>query len=953
MYTAIIIILIVIFGWLLSTGIKNNNKFRISVAISLGIFGYLFFWLMGFWGEMLWFQNIGFPERFWTFELNRYAFVLGGFVFGFMLVYLVGFSLKGLRKNLRITASVIGGLASATWGSSNWDTYLKFLNRVDAGITDPIFNMDAGFYLFTLPFLDGIYILLAILFLICLVASIIGIFSFIRSGGSIKIENRLNQNEKLNGKSGYPSLIISAGAFLLVMAFMKYLDRYHLLYSNYGIVSGPGWTDIHVRLPALTVVIIITLLAAIMIFLTPLREWADWLSGKVRKKISSARVSSLITIYLSTFVLWFIGLTIIPGLFQWLKVEPNELKLEEKYINYNINYTRKAFALDRVEEKKFPATNSFTHESYQNNQNIFNNIRLWDYRALDAVYKQFQEIRLYYEFSDVDVDRYHINGKYRQVMISAREMELKNLPQQSQTFVNRRFKYTHGYGITLANVSEFTENGLPNLLVKDIPPKSTYESLVVDQPSLYFGELTREHVIANSKEEEFDYPKGERNEYVRYAGEGGVAISNFWRKLLFGWKFDGTRLLFSGYPKKDSRILFHRQIRDRVHTIAPFLNLDDDPYITLINGQLFWIIDAYTTSSYFPYSEHFDAREDIEYIKGDRNRLLETNAGWQLHGKNYVRNSVKAFINAYSGEVELYIFDDSDPIIKVWSNILPKVFKSKDQIPESYRQHIRYPADFLLVQGLMYAKYHMTDPTVFYNQEDLWIRATEKYYGSVQAVEPYYVMWEPQGSNEQEFILMLPFTPKNRQVAIGWIAGMCDMENYGRFLAYKFPKEKRILGPQQVETKIDQDRYLSGQLTLWDQRGSNVIRGNVLAIPVDNTIIYVEPIYLQAETAAYPELRLVAIMHNDKLSYAENFEKAIRGLFTETDGPVEQEPGADMPKTMEELIKKANDAFNSYIRSTGNKNFQEASRSLEELEKILNEMDEQQDSSNEKINNPG
>ena len=924
--------------WLVLTGIQKNIKNRIAWGALTGLFTWMFFFLMDFWGEMLWFDSAGFAERFWTFKLNRYAFIVGGFIVGYFLVMLVGFSLRRTGKYLLRGAAVVGGLAVALWGNDNWDTYLKFLHSLETGVTDPIFNMDTGFYLFILPFLDSVNYILAVVMVIVLIASAAGIFTVTRSGEKIRIRDRDEDDaSENNGGSRFRSLYLSAGLFLVVLAFMKFLDRYHLLFSDFGVVSGPGWTDINVKLPALNIIIGITLLAALMIFIPAARERA----GKYSKALKSARIAGLVSIYGSVFVLWFLGLTIIPSLFQWLKVEPNELRLEEKYIEHNIHFTRMAFGLDKMEEEEFPVTGEFTETMFDNNQHVFNNVRLWDYRALDDVYKQFQEIRLYYEFSDVDVDRYHINGEYRQIMVSAREMEQRNLPRQSQTFINRRFKYTHGFGITLTNVSEFTENGLPDLLVKDIPPKSRYKTLEVEQPRLYYGELTREHVIANSGEDEFDYPKGEQNAYFRYDGEGGVPISNFWRKFLFGYKFDGTRLLFSGYPHKESRILFHRQIRERVMTVAPFLQLDDDPYITLIDGHLYWIVDAYTTSTWYPYSEPFSTREESRHLRYDQRRELMQEAGWQLHGKNYIRNSVKAFVNAYTGKVELYIFDEGDPIINVWSNIIPGVFKTRDEIPEGYMRHVRYPVDYLLAQGLVYAKYHMTDPTVFYNQEDLWIRATEKYYGYVQPVEPYYVMWEPPQTSDQEFILMMPFTPKNRQVAIGWIAGMCDMENYGRFLAYKFPKEKRILGPQQVETKIDQDRFLSGQLTLWDQRGSSVIRGNVLAIPVETTMIYVEPIYLKSETAAYPELRLVAVMHNDKLSYAETFDQAIRGLFTEIEPGLEAGAGEGVTESLDELIQKATRAFDRYISATGNKEFDNASRSLQELERTLNELNDE------------
>jgi hypothetical protein len=382
---------------------------------------------------------------------------------------------------------------------------------------------------------------------------------------------------------------------------------------------------------------------------------------------------------------------------------------------------------------------------------------------------------------------------------------------------------------------------------------------------------------------------------------------------------------------------------DRVKTLAPFLEFDKDPYIVLgDDGKLYWMIDAYTTSNYFPYSETFKSTENISYKEGDQSRTLTTNTVPDLNGINYIRNSVKVVVDAFNGSVDFYIFDENDPLIKVWNNIFPGLFKKKNQMPKGLLSHIRYPQDFLMVQGLMYEKYHMTDPTVFYNQEDLWIRATEKYYSEVRPVNPYYIMWQLPKTHNAEFVQILPFTPKNRQVSIGWIAGMCDGDNYGRFIAYKFPKERRVLGPQQVETKIDQDSFLSGQLSLWDQRGSNVIRGNVLAIPVDETIIYVEPIYLQAETAAYPELRLVVVMHNDNLSYAENFQEALQGLYGEA--PVKRIPGKEETNvvkrdtSVEQKIKQANDAFENYLKFQGDKQFQKAAGELEKLQNILKEL---------------
>ena len=530
-------------------------------------------------------------------------------------------------------------------------------------------------------------------------------------------------------------------------------------------------------------------------------------------------------------------------------------------------------------------------------------------------------------------------------MVSAREINIDNLSQQSQTFVNQRFQYTHGYGLTMASVSEFTPEGLPHLLIKDIPPKSESPSLNIVQPQIYFGELTRTPVVVNSKQKEFDYPSGEDNVYTRYAGKGGVQLSNFWRKFLFGWKFDGTNFLFSDYPTTESRVLFHRQIEDRVKLLAPFLNFDKDPYVVLSNGKIYWMIDAYTTSDYFPYSQPFSSTENIQYKEGGSTQVLSTQFSDFLDGVNYIRNPVKAVIDAYDGTVNFYIMDKEDPIIKVWSKIFPGLFKTKDEMPKDLLAHVRYPIEMLLTQGIVYEKYHMTDPTVFYNQEDLWVRATAKYYNRVQPVEPYYIMWQLPGSEKQQFVLMLPFTPKNRQVLMGWIAGMCDPDDYGRFLAYQFPKDKTVLGPQQVETKIDQDSFLSGQLTLWDQHGSNVIRGDVLAIPVNNTLLYVEPIYLQAETAAYPELRLVVVMQGDNMSYAKTFDQALAGLFNKT--PVAQntvqqvkEKPADN-SSLQVKIQSANEAFNNYLKFIGDKRFSDAAKEMEKLQQSLQELSNQ------------
>ena len=808
-------------------------------------------------------------------------------------------------------------------------------------LQDPIFAKRVGFYLFHLPFYDAIYHLLLVLSFISLSAALIAGFISVQTGGSLEME-RTPERKSLN------AVFRCSGALLLVLALGKYLDRYHLMYSELGAVTGPGWTDVHVRIPALIVMAVVLAIGGILLSVKPLRRVLQRRMSRFEPETAPRGLYTLGAVALVIAGVWILGLGVVPGAFQWLRVEPNEITFEKPYIAHNITFTRRGFKLDGVEEREFPAAENFGSQLVAKNRQIFDNIRLWDWRALDAVYKQFQEIRLYYEFDDVDVDRYTVGDQYLQVMVSAREMEIANLPEQSQTFVNRRFKYTHGYGITLTSVSDFTPEGLPDLIVKDIPPVSRFEQLGVERPQIYYGELARHPVVVNTREKEFDYPKGEENAYIQYPGSGGVSFKNYWwRKFLFGWKFDGMRLFLSGYPTAQSRILFHRQIEERVQTLAPFLTFDNDPYIVLAEGKLYWIIDGYTSTRYFPYSEPFAG---IEKNIGSKRRpdgrqpALPGSVQRQFAGANYVRNSVKAVVDAFNGTVTFYVFDENDPIIQTWRNIFPELFRSRQNMPQALTEHVRYPADMLLIQGLVFAKYHMTEPTVFYNQEDLWVRATEKYYNRVQPVEPYYIMWELPGSDEPEFVLMLPFTPKNRQVLIGWIAGMCDGDNYGRFLAYKFPKEKRVLGPQQVETKIDQDSYLSGQLTLWDQRGSRVIRGNVLAIPIEKTLLYVEPIYLQAETAAYPELRLVALMHNDNLSYAESFDKALEGLLSGQPSAAlaqrkgKRPPGAKISDS--EQIRRANDAFERYLRFLGEKKYSEAARALEQLETALEGLSE-------------
>lgn len=939
MYISLLLTLLSLSGVLIVLGVRKRSKIQVFLGGLLLVTTVLFFWSLGFWIDLLWFNALGYGDRFWTVVLTQVSAFMAGALFGLLAVHFLTWSIPAKKGFTRRIFIGVGGAIGALWGMAQWDTLLVYLNRVSTDITDPILHKNTAFYLFVLPLLDNLYSLFLLLVFTALAAVLFSLFVTVEEG---QVQFEPSRIPEKVSTTPYHVIYLPAGTLLLVLAWGKFLDRYHLLYSTGGIVTGAGWTDVHIRMPAYMVTAVVLALLGIMLLIPGIRNRVKNRLPRIGATDQRSNFIFLGSVAAVTFGIWIVLLSILPQMFQWLRVDPNEITLERPYIANNIQFTRYGFALNRVEERQYPASGRFTPEMVQENKNLFDNIRLWDWRALDAIYKQFQEIRLYYEFKDVDIDRYTIDGAYRQIMVSARELQLANLPEQSQTFVNERFKYTHGYGVTLTTVSEFTSEGLPNLLVKDIPPESEYASLRVERPQIYYGELTDYPVVTNSKEEELDYPRGEENVYTHYSGKGGVQLRNIWRKFLFGWQFDGTRFFLSSYPREKSRIMYHRAIEDRVQKLAPFLRFDDDPYIVLSEGKLYWIIDGYTTAEYYPYSEPFSSGQTAQPRQSLRERLLRARQSRALHGINYIRNSVKAVVDAYNGSVEIYIFEPEDPLIQVWNNVFPGLFKKKEEMPQSLFKHVRYPADMLLVQGLMFAKYHMTDPTVFYNQEDLWIRATENYRGQVQPVDPYYIMWELPGSDEAQFVLIQPFTPKNRQVLIGWIAGMCDQENYGRFLAYKFPKEKRILGTQQVETKIDQDAFLSGQLTLWDQRGSNVIRGNVLAIPIEKTILYVEPIYLESKTAAYPELRLVVVMHEDNLSYAETFDEALRGLFKKGKPEMKAE-AKKISKTasFESLITQANEAFENYLNHLGNKQYSKASKALQALENTLQQLSSQ------------
>jgi uncharacterized membrane protein (UPF0182 family) len=617
-------------------------------------------------------------------------------------------------------------------------------------------------------------------------------------------------------------------------------------------------------------------------------------------------------------------------------VKPNELVREQPFIGHNIQFTRQAFNLDQVAQHEFPADVTVEAADAANNQATLQNIRLWDWHALQDTLRQIQEIRTYYDFPDIDIDRYEINGEERQVMLAARELNIEKLPESSRNWINEKLIYTHGYGITMNPVNGFTSEGLPTLMLSNMPIQSTVPSIQVKRPEIYFGELTNTDVYVKTRQKEFDYPQGETNSMTSYEGTGGIELGSFLRRLLIAFDRDDlTKLPFSDDIDAQSRLLMRRNVLERVRALAPFLTYDSDPYIVVgDDGRLSWMLDAFTTTDSYPYSTHYGLGND------------------QI---NYMRNSVKVVIDAYSGSTTFYVFDPGDPLITAYRNIFPQLFKDASAMPPDLRRHVRYPELLLRLQAAAYGLYHMTDPVVFYNREDLWTVASEVGMTSsgdqaTQPMDPNFVLMKLPGESSTEFIEILPFTPSNRNNLIGWIAGRSDGAQYGKSVVYDFPKTRLVDGPLQIEARIDQNAQLSGQLTLWNQQGSHVRRGTLIVIPCGKALIYAEPIYLQAERSPMPELRLVVLALQDRLAYGSTFEAALRSLFggevsslTAESNATPQPAGAPSaanssgkPDDLNALIQGASKDFDDYQRLTAQGKLSEAGQKLEQLKSKLN-----------------
>ena len=837
---------------------------RIIVLLTLA---FLFFAgppLVGFYTEWLWFGELGYQSVFLT-RLGAQG-ALFAMAFAVAAVW--------LTVNLRIALASVGDIRSVfttrdgievalpgrpqmrllatglalvlavvigLYGSSQWQTWLAWRYAVPFGQADPILGRDAGFYVFTLPFLQFVRGLAQGLVVLAALAA--GGLYFLSGGLTPRFGSMLSMTPPARRH-----LSLLAVVFLLLLAFGAWLGQAEQLIQPSGVIYGPGYSDVNGRMPAAlllaAVSVIGAVLAAVSAF-TP-RIWP-------------------IPVAAALYLVVAVGGAVYSTILQRFVVTPNEQTRESPFIQHNIDATRRAFALDRVETRDLSGDALLTRDDIGRNGATIENVRLWDHQPLLDTFGQLQEIRTYYDFVSVDNDRYSIDGALRQVMLSPRELNSGSLP--NRTWVNERLTFTHGYGITLGPVNQVTEEGLPVLFVRNLPHETTPD-LPIDEPSLYFGELSSDYVIVRTEAREFHYPRGEDNVFSQYDGRGGVSIGSLWRKLVFAVRFGAYQILLSNDIGPESRILFHRDIDDRVRALASFLTFDQDPYLVVADGRLVWLYDAYTTSGRYPYST--PARS----------------------GLNYVRNAVKIAIDAYHGSMTVYLADPDDPIAATYARIFPGLFTPLAEMPPTLRAHVRYPEDIFAIQSSVYATYHMTQPAVFYNREDQWEIPVIDDAGEAGPMQPYYTIMRLPGETAPEFIQMLPFTPRGKDNLAAWLAARSDGEHYGTLRVFQFPKQKVVFGPRQVVARINQDQEISPQITLWNQQGSQVIWGTLMVIPIEESLIYVRPLYLRASGGRIPELRRVIVAYQNQIVMEETLEEGLARLFGAT--PAEDRPDVEL-----------------------------------------------------------
>ncbi len=884
-----------------------------------------------------WFLELGYKEVFFKKLVTQLQFFIPSFTVIFLLFYLYLNSINARltmhsgviptnaerKVRARISLLASAGLAfvlSVMFVSDIWYDFLIFMNKSLFNLADPIFGKDIGFFIFYLPFLNKLYSFLLILVLIF--AAVTFVFNLY----NVFISRQGDRNFDSNTSSYYPGgiykrifsaaskqFILLGAVFFLILAFGFYLQTFALLYSPRGVAYGASFTDVNITLPSYYVYMGICILTATLLTFT-----------RNKKNIKTIALGPLLLI--SSMVIS----GIINGLVQSVIVAPNEIVKEEKYLQNNINYTNYAYNLDKVQEREFPVNQALTREDIEENKITIDNIPINDYRPAKDIYNQIQGLKNYYQFNDMDIDRYIIDGAYRHVFISARELQSANIPKQTDTkgasWINKYLKYTHGYGVAMSPVNEVTASGQPRLFIKDMPLVSDV-NIKIDVPQVYFGELTRDFVIVKTREKEFDYPATNVNMETEYDGTGGIRL-NMLNRIFFAVREGKINFILSQDISSKSRILINREIRKRAERIAPFLEYDEDPYIVINDGKLYWIIDAYTISSRYPYSEKINNQTST----------------------NYIRNSVKTVIDAYNGAVEFFIADPEDPLIKTYSGIFTTLFKPIEEMPKGIRDHIRYPQTMFDIQAEIYKKYHMKNAREFYNKSDVWDISTQIYGASTsqsnaEVVESSYLIMRLPDSKKEEFLLMVPYTPQGKTNMISWLAVKNDGDSYGEIILYNFPSGKIVEGPMQIEGIVSQDTIIGPQLNLLATGGnSQVIRGNMLTIPIEESILYVEPIYVKALNAnALPEQKMVIVYFKNHVVMENTLKDALERIFPrekepEKASPPIYAPPEDSDVALQELIIKANDVFNSAQNAQKAGNWGEYGNKIKELESILTQL---------------
>ena len=895
-----------------------------------------------YWVDLLWFRSLGYAEVFWKTLSLRWGIFTAFAAATFVILYGAFLALKRAHhgdlpsghtifingRPVRLTVEPVMrfaalGVSLAVAGATGsgmmaeWPALalLWYAPRITSGVVDPIFGKPLNFFLFTLPAWQPIAgWLLALAVITCVLA----IFFLLITGGT----RSLTRSRSSYGRPPWRGLSITFAFLLLTLAMRVYLGRFERLLDDHTIFAGVTYTDAHVTIGGSLVVCAALVLGAVI-------SGVNAMSARRGRWLAAAILPAAVCYVAIGVVGWYVNSFI---------VKPNELVREQPYIAHNIDMTRRAYGLDRFSRREFAAETTVEAMDPANNQPTIQNIRLWDVHALQDTLRQIQEIRTYYDFPDIDIDRYEIDGGMREVMLATRELNVDKLPESSRNWINEKLIYTHGYGITMNSVNGFTSEGLPTLMLSNMPVQSAVPGLTVTRPEIYFGELTNTDVYVKTRQKEFNYPQGQTNSFTSYEGNGGIVLGGFLRRILLAFdRGDLGKLPFSDDVSAESRLLMRRNVRDRVSALAPFLTFDPDPYIVVgDDGRLSWVMDAFTVSDSYPYSRHY--------------RLGENPI-------NYMRNSVKVVIDAYDGTTTFYVFDTDDPILAAYRRIFPDLFRDASAMPAGLRKHVRYPELLLKLQAEVYGLYHMTDPEAFYNREDLWTVAselgmTEGGEQTAQAMEPNFVLMRLPDEGGMEFVEILPFTPANRNNLIGWIAGRSDGAHYGTSVVYDFPKTRLVDGPLQIEARIDQNAQLSGQLTLWNQQGSHVRRGTLLVIPCGRALLYAEPIYLQAERSPMPELRLVVLALQDRLAYGPTFEAALASLFGGAASSLSAtEPARPAPASavapgtegdLHALIAEAGKDLADYQRLTAEGKLGEAGQKLEALKQAIDKLNARQ-----------